>query len=385
MSVLSALGLESGRKVRYAVVALGDIAQEAMLPGVAHTGNSVVSALVTGDAEKARVVGAKYGVTACYGYDRFEEMLRSGTVDAIYLATPNWRHAEFAVPALRAGIHVLVEKPLEVSTALCQQILDAQKASGARLMVAYRLHFEPATLSLVEKIRAGELGELVSFSSCFAQMVDPANHRASNGIEAGPLFDMGPYPVNAARAVFEDEPTEIVSAVGTRHPAAGFSGDFDDTVSVTLRFPGDRIAQFVVSYYANAIDSYVVLGTKGSIRMNPGYMFGMSLEQSQVIGEKRSHQSFRNTDQFGGEMKYFSDCILNDRDPEPDGEEGYADVRVLEGIARALKSGRPETLAPFTRRRRIDTAQVQTLAAKRTPELVNASNPGRDKEKGPKN
>ncbi len=385
MSILSALGLGSERKVRYAMVALGDITQEAMLPGVAHTGNSVVTALVTGDAEKARIVGEAYGVAARYGYDRFEEMLRSGTVDAIYLATPNWRHAEFAVPALLAGIHVLVEKPLEVSTALCQQILDAQKASGAKLMVAYRLHFEPATLSLIDTIRAGELGELVSFSSCFAQMVDPENHRAGNGIEAGPVFDMGPYPVNAARAVFGDEPTEVVSAVGTRHPEAGFSGDFDDTVAVTLRFPGNRIAQFVVSYQANTIDSYVVLGTKGSVQVNPGYMFGMSLEQSTVIGEKKSHRSFKNTDQFGGELKYFSDCILHDRDPEPDGEEGYADVRVLEGIVRALRSGRSETLAPFTRGRRIDTANVQTLAAKRTPELVNASNPGRDKEKGPKN
>ena len=385
MSILSALGLESERKVRYAMVALGDITQEAMLPGVAHTSNSVLSAFVTGDAEKARVVGEKYGVTACYGYDRFEEMLRSGTVDAIYLATPNWRHAEFAVPALLAGIHVLVEKPMEVSTALCQQILDAQKASGAKLMVAYRLHFEPATLSLIDKIRAGELGELVSFSSCFAQMVDPENHRASNGIEAGPVFDMGPYPVNAARAVFGAEPTEVISAVGTRHPEAGFSADFDDTVAVTLRFPGNRIAQFVVSYHANTIDSYVVLGTKGSVQVNPGYMFGMSLEHAQVIGEKKSHQSFKNTDHFGGELKYFSDCILNDREPEPDGEEGYADVRVLEGIVRALQSGRSETLAPFTRSRRIDTANVQTLAAKRTPELVNTSNPGRDKEKGPKN
>ncbi len=385
MSILSALGLGSERKVRYAMVALGDITQEAMLPGVAHTGNSAVTAFVTGDAEKARVVGEKYGVTACYGYDRFEEMLRSGTVDAIYLATPNWRHAEFAVPALKAGIHVLVEKPLEVSTALCQQILDAQKASGAKLMVAYRLHFEPATLSLVDRIRAGDLGELVSFSSSFVQMVDPANHRASNGIEAGPVFDMGPYPVNAARTVFEDEPTEVVSAVGTRHPQAGFSGDFDDTVAVTLRFPGNRIAQFVVSYYANTIDSYVVLGTKGSVEVSPAYMFGMSLEQSEVIGETKSHRSFKNTDQFGGELKYFSDCILQDRDPEPGGEEGYADVRVLEGIARALKSGRPEPLPPFVRTRRIDTANVQTLAAKRTPELVNTSNPGRDKEKGPKN
>lgn len=385
MSLLSALGLEPARKVRYAMVALGDITQEAMLPGVAHTGNSEVVAFVTGDPEKARLVGKQYGVTQSYGYEQFDEMLASGTVDAIYLATPNWRHAEFAVPALKAGIHVLVEKPLEISTARCQEILDAREGSTAKLMVAYRLHFEPATLSLIDKIRAGDLGELVLFSSVFAQMVDPANHRAGSGIEGGPVFDLGPYPVNAARYVFGDEPTEVASAIGTRHPEAGF-GAFDDTVAVTLRFPGGRIAQFSVSYHGNRIDSYVVVGTEGSIQMNPGYMYGMKLEQSVVLGEDKAHESYKSTDHFGGELAYFSDCILNGRDPEPDGEEGYADVRVLEGIVRALESGQPQVLAPFTRARRIDTtAQRQMLRPKSAPDLVHASNPARDTDKAPAN
>ncbi len=385
MSILSSLGLGSDKKIRYAIVGLGDIAQEAMLPGVAHTGNSVVTALVTDDPEKARRLGEMYGVEHTYRYDQFDEMLRSGEVDAIYLATPNWRHTEFAVPALRAGIHVLAEKPLEVTTAKSQEILDARKASGAKLMVAYRLHFEPGTLDAIERARSGELGELLLFSSTFAQMVSPKNHRASNGNEAGPVLDMGPYPVNAARYMFGDEPTEVISAIGSRHPEAGL-GDFDDTVAVTLRFPRGRIAQFVLSYYANAIDTYTVVGTKGSLEMNPGFMYGIPLQQKLVVGESRTENSFKNTDHFGGELKYFSACILDDVEPEPDGEEGLADVRVLEGVLRALASGKPEVLAPFTRTRRIDTkAQLQTLAAQKSPELVNTSNPGKDKEKIPKN
>ena len=385
MSILSTLGLSTDKKVRYAIVALGDIAQEAMLPGIAHTGNSEVVALVTGDPEKARGVGERYGVKDTYTYEQFGEMLRSGTVDAIYLATPNWRHAEFAVPALKAGIHVLVEKPLEVSTAKCQEILDAQRSSTAKLMVAYRLHFEPATLATIDMVRDGELGEVLLFTSTFAQMVSPENHRAHSGITAGPVFDMGPYPINAARYIFGAEPTEVVSAAGSRHPEAGL-GDFDDTVAVTLRFPEGRLAQFVVSYYANTLDTYAVVGTKGSIQMNPAYMYGKSLEQAITIGESKSQESFKNTDHFGGEMKYFSDCILNDQDPEPDGEEGYADVRVIEGIVRALETGASQVLEPFTRTRRIDTkAQKQTLAAQRAPELVNTSNPGKGKDKVPKN
>jgi predicted dehydrogenase len=385
MSILSAVGLASKNKIRYAIVGIGDIAQEAMMPGVDHTGNSEINALVTGDPEKARRVGEQYGVEDIYTYEQFDRMLTSGKVDAIYLAAPNWRHAEFVVPALKAGIHVLVEKPLEVSTEQCEAIAAAAKASTAKLMVAYRLHFEPGTLSTIDRIRSGELGEVMLFSSTFVQKVDPENHRARSGVEAGPIFDMGPYPINAARYVFEAEPAEVVSAVGVRHPDAGL-GDFDDTVAVTLKFPGNRLAQFVVSYAANALETFSAIGTKGSISMQPCYTYGKSLQQTVTIGQDESSRSFKNTDHFGGEMKYFSDCILNDKHPEPDVEEGYADVRVIEGIVKALKSGAPVTLEPFVRSRRIDTtAQLETLRAVKSPDLVEVSNPAAGVDKVPKN
>ena len=217
MSIASALGLEPSRKIRYGVVALGDIAQEAMLPGIAHTGNSEVTAFVTGDPEKARELGERYDVADIYGYEQFDAMLASGKIDAIYLATPNWRHAEFIVPALRAGIHVLTEKPLEVSSDKCREILEAQRGFQAKLMVAYRLHFEPSTLAVIDSVRAGELGEVFLFTATFTQRADPANSRARNGVLSGPLLDMGPYPINAARYVFGAEPIEVVSAVSVRH------------------------------------------------------------------------------------------------------------------------------------------------------------------------
>lgn len=386
MGIREVFGLDSERKVRYAIVGLGDIAQEDMMPGFKHTGNSEITALVTSDPTKATELGNRYDVSATFTYEQFAEALASDTFDAIYLATPNWRHAEFIVPALQAGIHVLTEKPLEVSTQQCEAILAAEKESMAKLMVAYRLHFEPATLDTIEKIRSGVVGQVHLFNSSFTQMVDPGNHRAHSGEHAGPVLDMGPYPVNAARYVFGDEPIEVVSAVGTRHPESGFDQTFADTVAVTLRFPKERLAQFNLSYFGNPTNSFIAIGTQGSVQLDPAYMFGKSLEQVTMIGEKSSSQSFKNTDHFGGELKYFSDCILNDIEPEPNGEEGYADVRVLEGILEALETGGSVQLKPFTRTRRIDTeAQKVTLGAVSTPELVHASSPGRGVEKQPKN
>ncbi len=386
MGLKEVLGLATENKVRYAIVGAGDIAQEDMMPGVEHTGNSVITALVTSDPKKAEELGAMYDLEATYSYEEFDRALQSGTFDAIYLATPNWRHAEFIVPALAAGIHVLTEKPMEVSTAKCKEILAAEKASTAKLMVAYRLHFEPATLDTIEKVRSGDLGSVHLFASTFAQPIDPSNHRAHSGKLAGPVFDMGPYPVNAARYIFGDEPTEVVSAVGSKHPQSGLDQDFADTVAITLRFPGEKLAQFNLSYYGNPTNSFIAVGEKGSVMLDPAYMFGKGLEQTVSIGEEKGKESFKNTDHFGGEMKYFSDCILNDVAPEPDGEEGFADVRVLEAILEALDTGKSVAMEPFTRTKRINTdTQKMTLGAVSTPDLVDASNPAKGVEKQPKN
>ncbi|MBV8899283.1 MAG: Gfo/Idh/MocA family oxidoreductase [Verrucomicrobia bacterium] len=386
MGIKEALGFGSDKKVRYAIVGLGDIAQEDMMPGVEHTGNSAITALVTSDPKKAQQLGAKYKVQTTFSYETFAQALASGTFDAIYLATPNWRHAEFIIPALRAGIHVLSEKPLEVSTAKCREILNVARTASAKLMVAYRLHFEPGTLSTIEVVRSGQLGQVHTFTSTFAQPLDASNHRAHSGDLAGPVLDMGPYPVNAARYIFGDEPTEVVAAVGTRHPETGFDQTFDDTVAVTLRFPGNRLAQFTLSYYGGPVNSFVALGPKGSVMLDPAYMFGQPMEQTVAVGQEKRKKAFKNTDHFGGELKYFSDCILNGTDPEPDGEEGFADVRVLEGVLEALKSGGPVPLPPFSRTRRIDTeAQRMELRAVSTPDLVDVSNPGKGVEKLPKN
>ncbi len=374
MSLASAFGF-GAKKVRYAVVGAGDITQSAMLPGIKHTGNSELTAIVTGDAEKGRLLAEKYGVEHVYSYNEFDKLLTAGVCDAIYLGTPNWRHAEFAIPALDAGIHVLCEKPLEISSEKARAIQDAERRSKAKLMTAYRLHFEPGTLDAIEKIRNGELGELVGFTSCFGQKLDPDNHRAKHGLEAGPLFDMAPYPINAIRYLFGAEPVAVESAVATRQPSAGL-GDLDDTFAVVLRMPGDKLASFTVSYAMNNIDSLIIAGMKGSIHMSPAYGFQSGIEQNLTIGDKQSHEKFKHTDHFGGEMRYFSDCILNDRDPEPDAEEGLSDLRVIEGIVMAMKTGGRVELPPFTRTRRIDPeSQRQTLSAVTPPEQVKAKSP----------
>jgi predicted dehydrogenase len=358
------------------VVGGGWIAQNSFLPGVHHTGNSIVTALVTGDDVKARDLAPLFDIGNVYSYNEFDAMLASGQVDAIYLSLPNWQHADYAVRALKAGIHVLLEKPMDVTEEACKRILTAHKASTAHLMVAYRLHFEPATLKALERIRAEEFGRPYHFSSVFTQKVDPSNHRAHHGFDAGPVFDMGPYPINAVRNIFQSEPEQVM-AMATRHPESGLQ-DLDDTVTVLLKFPGQRTAQFVVSYFGGDVNQYTVIGSKGQIEVNPGFQMEMGYEHFTTVDKKESHEKFNETDHFGGETKYFSDCILEDREPEPDGEEGWLDVRVILAIKRALESGKPQNLAPYARTRQIDPArQNYELSKVRAKELIDAQEPGK--------
>ena len=354
-----------GRKVRYAVVGAGQISQQAFIPGLAATSNSELAAIVTGDPAKATALAERHGCKA-YGYDQMADLLASGEADAYYIATPNERHRQDAVPILEAGFHVLLEKPMATSSADCRAILEAQGVGGGKLMIAYRLHHEPGTIEMTNMTLGGALGSPRIFTAMFAQTVATGNHRAKMGYWSGPVPDMGTYPLNAVRNLFGVEPIGV-EAVGTRRAGAGF--DFDDTVAVTLHFGEGRLAQFTVSYAAAAVQQLTVSGSKGSLISSPCFGFGESVGISfttRIEGKTETH-AFEPVEQFGGETDYFSECILNDRHPEADGQEGFFDVLALEAIEMALRTGEPQELRARARVKRISSDQVRRLAPVKQP------------------
>lgn len=353
------------KKVRYAVVGGGQISQQAFMPGVGQTNNSELAALVTGDPVKADKLAKHYGIKP-WTYDQYDTLLKSGDIDAVYVATPNAHHTDLVVKALEAGIHVLLEKPMTSSVEDAEKVVEAQKASKAKLMIAYRLHHEPGTVEMFTRARNGDFGELRAFASTFTQNVDEENSRGHNGYWGGPVPDMGTYPLNAVRNLFGEEPVSV-HAVGTKTPDRGF--DFHDTVAVTLRFPGEKTAQFTVSYATAAAESFTLVGTKATIHATPCFMFGPKLGITYVEktedGEKT--HAFDPVDQFGNETQYFSDCILNGRDPEADGEEGLMDMRVLAAVEKSLETREAVALPPAERAKRVSSDQALRLPPAKEP------------------
>src|SRR5688572_23486603 len=132
---------EQGKKIRFAVVGLGHIAQVAVLPAFAHAKrNSTLTALVSDDVTKCREIAKKYRLTQTYSYSDYEHCLEQ--VDAVYIALPNSMHKEYTVRAAKAGVHVLCEKPMAVTVQECRRMIHACRSNNVKLMIAYRLHFE---------------------------------------------------------------------------------------------------------------------------------------------------------------------------------------------------------------------------------------------------
>jgi len=360
------------RLIRYAVVGCGHIAQVAVLPAFANARrNSKLVAIVSGDPEKREALKKKYEVARAVDYAQYDQLLKSGDIDAVYIALPNSLHAEYGERAARAGIHVLCEKPMAVTEAECQLMMRVAREHHVKLMVAYRLHFERANLEAVEIARSGRIGEPRLFTSAFSMSVVPDNIRVKRALGGGTLYDIGIYCINAARSLFRDEPVEVRAA------AAGAIGDVEESVSAVLRFPNERLAAFTCSFGATKVSEYRLVGTKGELAVDPAYEYAKPLEHRLSLdGNLVSERRFAKRDQFAPELLYFSDCLLQNRDPEPSGEEGLADVRVIRALYRSAETGRAVRLAPHAPRRQPTMRQEITKPAVRMPVMVHASPPG---------
>ena len=358
------------RLIRYAVVGLGHIAQAAVLPAFGNARrNSRLAAIVSGDPVKREAMQQKYGVEKAYAYEDYERCLASGGIDAVYIALPNHLHCEYAERAARAGVHVLCEKPMALDEAQCERMAAAARAAGVKLMIAYRLHFERANLEAIETARSGRIGEPRLFNSTFVTPVVPGNVRVRRETGGGVLWDIGIYCINAARGLFRDEPIEVGAT------AIGRADEVEESVSAWLRFPDGRLASFTASFGAAKVSAYRIAGTKGDLAVDPAYEYAKPLKHRLTIDGEMRERRFAKRDQFAPELLYFSDCVLQNRDPEPSAEEGLADVRTIRALYASAASGRPVALQPYERRERQSLEQEIRRPPIEKPQVVRAQAP----------
>ena len=348
------LPLEPGKRIGYAIVGIGHLTMEAIVPAFAKTQYSKITALVTGDRAKGLELARSLGLpdSAVYDYASYERLADQADVDAVYIVLPNSMHLEYTARAARIGKHVLCEKPMALDASECQQMIDACERAKKLLMIAYRQQYEPNNLALGKMMRAGRLGRVKQIIACNSQNEgDPGQWRQKRAMAGGgSLPDVGIYCLNATRFLSGEEPTEVMAQIYTTPNDPRFR-EVEETVHFQLRYPSGLLAQCSTSYGAHLSRFLRVNGTTGWVEMSPAFSYtGLKLKGSSLVDgiETAFEPNIPEADQFMKEIDHMSACIATGTQPHTGGAEGLQDMRIIAAIYRAAESGATVKIAAPT-------------------------------------
>ncbi|APG04300.1 oxidoreductase [Luteibacter rhizovicinus DSM 16549] len=341
-----------GKRVGFAIVGLGHLALEEVLPAFAQSRFARPVALVSGDGNKAQSVAAQYGIApkALYSYDDFDRIAHNKQVEVIYIILPNSMHAEFTERAAKAGKHVLCEKPMATSVAECERMIAACRTAKVRLMIAYRSQYEPIDRAIAKMAQSGQLGALREFIAGNSQRQGDVNqwrHRKALA-GGGALPDIGLYCLNAARFLSGEEPTEVMARVWSPPGDARFT-EVEAAVRFTMTFPSGFAATAVSSYDSHESRFFRLQGTDAWAGMNPAFAYeGLKMQSARLMDghDTLIEPHFPAANQFARELDHMARCVRENRIPHTPGEEGLQDHRIMEAIYQSAREGRVVTIAP---------------------------------------
>lgn len=312
-----------------------------MLPAFRQAKKSRLVALVSSDPKKSQRLARKFGASACYTYDRFEECLRHPEVEAVYVATNNSTHLEFTRRAAAAGRHVLCEKPLANTTQECREMVEACRRANVKLMTAYRKYFEASSVALKKLIDSKKLGRLKLIHTAFSFNLPPQQvwHLKRELAGGGSLWDVGVYCVNTVRWLTGLEPEEVAGYSWSADPER--FREVDESIAFQMKFPGGLFVQASSSFAAAKASFIQIHGEKGWAAVDPFYAYNDERRLFGQIGGRWFGKIYGPTEEFHFELDHLAACIRAGRQPEPDGVAGMRDVAVMEAIYEAAQAGRP--------------------------------------------
>ena len=262
------------KRMGVAVVGLGHLALEQILPGFGQAKHVRLTAVVSGEPEKARTVAGQHGVAAksIYDYKSFDRIKDNPEVDIVYIVLPNSMHAEYTIRAANAGKHVLCEKPMAVSAAECQQMIEACHRAGRQLMIAYRMQYNSVHRELIGMVRNKQFGETRLVSAVNGQNDAPNGQwrQIKTLAGGGSLPDVGLYCLNAFRYLTGEEPEEVTGQISQPKHDPRFR-EIEDICSFTLRFPSGILASGSSAYSLLENRHLRIMAADGWLWRRPGF------------------------------------------------------------------------------------------------------------------
>ncbi len=332
------------RKLGVAVVGLGHLSLEEILPAFGQARSVRVTALVSGHRDKAMAVAAQHGISQknIYDYAGFDSIKNNPDIDYVYVVLPNAMHLEFVTRAARAGKHVLCEKPMAATAAEAEQMVKACAEAKVKLMIAYRMQYEPTQRAAIAMVRSRELGDLRMIQAVNGQNDVPGQWRQVRAMAGGgSLPDVGIYCYNAFRYLTGEEPIEITGRVTSPKDDPRFR-EVEDLAAFTLLFPSGVLGVGTSGYSIHESRSMRVMASKGAIQFENAFAYSnVSMSIARKVGqiEGLERRQYPPKSQFALEMDHFAEAIRADVVPHTPGEEGLQDMRIKEAIYQAAEGG----------------------------------------------
>jgi predicted dehydrogenase len=338
----------------YAVVGLGRIALEQVLPAFGESKDAKLVALVSGHADKANKIAAQHGVSpkAIYDYKNFDSIKDNPEIDAVYIALPNAMHAELTVRAAQAGKHVLCEKPMATSAADAQKMVDACAKANKKLMIAYRMQYEPMTSYAKKLVRDKALGMIKVIEGHNGQHLGSTLDQFRLKKGGGAMIDVGIYCLNTARFLLGEEPHWVQAAMYST-PNDKRWREVEETVVWSMGFPSGTIGNFSTTFGAHQGRRWRAYGDKGGwVGMDPAFSYnGLELRINQVRGKEEilEKPEIEQKQHFALELDHFAQCMASDKQPYTKGEEGVQDMKIIEAIFQSARDGKRVELPKITK------------------------------------
>ncbi|WP_067846252.1 Gfo/Idh/MocA family protein [Alicyclobacillus mali (ex Roth et al. 2021)] len=323
------------RKVRFGILGCADIAIRKLIPGILSSETGELYAVASRDGAKAKEVARRFG--AARAYASYEELLRDPDVDAVYIPLPNHLHKPWTIHAAEAGKHVLCEKPIALDAREAEAMVDACRSHGVYLAEAFMYRHHPRYNRVLELIQAGTIGPVRGMrgSFTFNNAADLGNIRYRRDWGGGSLYDVGCYPISAARLILGEEPI-----AATAH--AFFSPDHDGVdmyLAGLVEFAGGVSLTFDCGMWAADRNEVEIVGANGRLILEHAFL-GEPVTLRLISAEGERVETFDPLDPYALEVDDLGRAILEGKPLRFPPEDAVANMRVLDACLLSARAGR---------------------------------------------
>ena len=332
-------GLQDDKVLRVAIMGLGtygNIVGRAMQ----SCKRAKITGVISGTPSKVKDWQSRYNIPDknCYNYDNFDQIKNNPDIDAVYVITPNALHHDQVIRVAKAGKHVICEKPMALNAKEGQEMVVACKKANVKLLVGYRMHFEPKTLEVIRMRREGEFGKIMFFDGLSGFVIgDPTQWRLNKQLAGGgSMMDIGIYSLNGARYMIGEEPV-WVTAQETKTDKVKFKEGVDETIQFQLGFPSGAVASCLSSYNMRNLDRFFLTAEKGFAELSPANGYGPIIGRTNKGELTQPHITHQTV-----QMDEMAAILLDGKQPvvPVDGAEGVRDLKIIDAIYEAIKKGK---------------------------------------------